>query len=212
MKQPPVEPDLPCSAAAERNREPILAVLRALLPPVGSALEIASGTGQHAAHFAAALPGWHWQPTDLRSDGFATIAAWARRAGAGNVAPARRLDVLDADWPSEGPAFDRPFDLVYCANLLHISPPECTPALMRGAARHLGPDGLLVTYGPYLEADVPTAASNLAFDAELRRRDARCGLRHLDDVRRHARAHGLALRARHALPANNLLLVFARKA
>ncbi len=210
MTAPQAGSDLPHSAAAERNRAPILAVLRTLLAPTGRALEIASGTGQHAAHFAAALPGWHWQPTDLRDNGFDAIAARAAQADASNVAPARRLDVLDAQWPSDGPAFAESFDLVYCANLLHISPPECTPALMRGAARHLAPAGLLVTYGPYLEGEVPPTASNLAFDAELRRRDARWGLRQLDEVRRHAAASGLALRARHALPANNLLLVFAR--
>jgi SAM-dependent methyltransferase len=210
MTAPQAGSDLPHSAAAERNRAPILAVLRTLLAPTGRALEIASGTGQHAAHFAAALPGWHWQPTDLRDNGFDAIAARAAQADASNVAPARRLDVLDAQWPSDGPAFAESFDLVYCANLLHISPPECTPALMRGAARHLASAGLLVTYGPYLEGEVPTASSNLAFDAELRRRDARWGLRQLDEVRRHAATSGLALRARHALPANNLLLVFAR--
>lgn len=205
-------PALPYSAAAERNRAPILEVLGSLLAPSGRALEIACGTGQHAAHFGAALPGWRWQPTDRTQQHFAAVAAWAARAGAANVAPARRLDVLAPHWPADAPPFAQPFDLIYCANLLHISPPECTPALMLGAARHLAPAGLLVLYGPFLERDVPTAASNLAFDADLRRRDPRWGLRDLDEVRAHARTQGLALRARHALPANNLLLVFGRKA
>ena len=205
----PEEPPLPASAAAERNRAPILAVLRELLPPQGRALEIASGTGQHIAHFAAALPGWHWQPTDVRGDLFAAIAAHARRAHADNVAPARRLDVLDPAWPSEGAPFAQPFDLVYCANLLHISTPECGPALMRGAARHLAAGGLLVTYGPYLQTDVATAQSNLAFDAELRQRDPRWGIRHLESVQAQAAAAGLTLRQNHAMPANNRLLVFA---
>ena len=167
--KPPDPAALPHSPAAERNRAPILAVLRALLAPGGRALEIASGTGQHAAHFAAALPGWRWQPTDVAAECFGAITGWAARAGAANVAPPRRLDVRDAPWPSEGAPFSEPFDLIYSANLLHISPPECGPALMQGAARHLAPGGLLVTYGPYLEDGVPTAPGNLAFDQDLPR-------------------------------------------
>lgn len=196
---------LPHSPAAERNQAPILAVLRGLLPAAGRALEIASGTGQHLAHFAAALPGWQWQPSDAGDALFGTIAA--RAAALPNVAAPRRLDVRDACWPSDGPAFTERFDLVFCANLLHISPWDCTPALLHGTARHLAPCGQLVVYGPFIEAEVPTAPSNLAFDADLRRRDAAWGLRHLDEVRRAARAAGLELAQRHALAANNLLLV-----
>lgn len=203
-------PDLPCSPAAERNREPILTVLRTLLPERGRALEIASGTGQHAAHFAAALPGWHWQPTDVTSEHFATIAGWAAQAGAAKVLPARRLDVCDESWPSDGAAFEAPFDLIFCANLLHISPWASCAGLMRGAARHLAPHGWLVTYGPYLEDEVPTAPSNLAFDADLRARNPAWGIRHLTDVDREAAAAGLVRRELHALPANNLLLGFQR--
>jgi len=199
---------LPRSAAAERNRDPILTVLRTLLAPSGQALEIASGTGQHAAHFASALPGWTWQPSDRTDAGFAAIRGWAEQTGAANVLPPRRLDVLDADWPSDGAPFaSGAFDLVYVANLLHISPWSSCAALMRGAARHLAPGGALVIYGPFIEADVPTAPSNLAFDADLRQRDPAWGLRRLQDVRHAAQAAGLALSARHALPANNLLLV-----
>ena len=200
---------LPHSPAAERNQQPILAVLRTLLAPGGRALEVASGTGQHAAHFAAALPGWRWQPTDLDDHSFDAIHGWVVQLGAGNVAPARRLDVRDARWPSDGAAFSEPFDLIYSANLLHISPWACCAGLMQGAARHLAPQGQLVVYGPFVEAAVPTAPSNLAFDADLRRRDAAWGLRALDDVVREARAAGLALTQRHALPANNLLLAFS---
>jgi len=202
---------LPHSPAAERNRAPILARLQALLPPAGRALEIASGTGQHAAHFAAALPGWAWQPTDADDALFSTIAGWSRAAGASNVLPPRRLDVREGDWPSDGgPRFGTPFDLVFAANLLHISPWACCTGLMQGAARHLSPAGLLVTYGPYLEDDVPTAPGNLAFDADLRARDPAWGLRRLADVAQEAGRAGLALRERHAMPANNLLLVFSR--
>lgn len=203
-------PPLAHSAAAERNQAPILAVLQTLLPPQGAALEIASGTGQHAAHFAAALPGWTWQPTDLHDQHFGAIPGWAAQAGARNVLPPRRLDVRAADWPADGPAFSAPFDLVYCANMLHIAPWACCAALMQGATRHLAPGGRLVTYGPYLEDGVPTAPSNLAFDASLRAQDADWGIRRLADVARTAADAGLRLAARHALPANNLLLVWTR--
>src|SRR6478672_6611142 len=169
------------SAAAQRNREPILACLRGLLGDHGRALEIASGTGQHAAHFAAALPGWTWQPTDLARTHFDSIAGWAATAGAGNVRTPLRLDVLQPAWPSEGAPFEDEFDLIYCANMLHIAPWACCAALMRGAARHLAPGGMLVTYGPYLEEGVPTAEGNRAFDASLRAQDAAWGIRRLDD-------------------------------
>lgn len=202
---------LPHSPAAERNREPILARLRALLPPTGQALEIASGTGQHAAYFAAALPGWTWLPTDLNDTHFGTFTGWAHEAGAANVLRPRRLDAQATRWPSEGePPFDAPFDLIFAANLLHISPWAVTPGLMQGAARHLAPGGRLVTYGPYLEDDIPTAPSNLAFDADLRARQPAWGIRRLADVVTEAHRAGLALHQRHALPANNLLLVFGR--
>ena len=198
------------SPAAERNQAPILATLKALLPVQGSALEIASGTGQHAAHFAAALPGWHWQPTDLQDTHFAAIATWAARAGARNVLPAQVLDVCAAAWPSAGASFSsHRFDLIYCANLLHIAPWACCPALMRGAARYLAHGGRLVTYGPYLEDATPTAPGNQSFDASLRAQDARWGIRRIEDVQAAAQDAGLVLAARHAMPANNLLLVWA---
>ena len=203
-------PQLAHSPAAERNRAPILAQLRALLPARGAALEIASGTGQHAAHFAAALPGWTWQPTDRESTHFDSITGWALQEGAGNVLPPRRLDVLHSHWPSVGPAFGAPFDLIYCANMLHIAPWACCAGLMQGAARHLAPHGVLVTYGPYLEDGVPTAPGNIAFDASLRAQDPGWGIRRLEDVAAQAAGAGLRLAARHALPANNLLLVWSR--
>ena len=206
------DPDLPHSPAAERNQGPILAQLQALLGPAGRALEVASGTGQHAAHFAAALPGWQWQPTDRQATHFGAITGWAAHRGAANVLPPRRLDVLHSPWPDEGPAFGAEFDLVYCANMLHIAPWACCAALMQGAARHLAPGGRLVTYGPYLEDGVPTAPSNAAFDASLRAQDSAWGLRRLEDVAATAAAAGLALLQRHALPAHNLLLVWGRAA
>jgi SAM-dependent methyltransferase len=201
-------PQLQHSPAAERNQAPILAQLQALLAPAGAALEIASGTGQHAAHFAAALPGWTWQPTDQHATHFGSISGWAAQVGARNVSAPLRLDVLQSPWPSEGPAFGAAFDLIYCANMLHIAPWACCAGLMHGTARHLAPGGHLVTYGPYLEDGVPTAPGNLSFDASLRAQDANWGIRRIEDVAAVAAEAGLQLAARHALPANNLLLVW----
>lgn len=203
---------LPHSPASERNQAPILAVLRGLLPDTGAALEIASGTGQHAAFFGAALPGWSWQPTDLKDELFFAIAGWALQEGAANVRPAARLDVRAGTWPDGGDApFAQPlFDLVYCANMLHIAPWACCAGLMQGAARHLAPDGRLVTYGPYIEDGVPTSPGNAAFDATLRAQDPGWGIRQRADVEREAAAAGLHLAERHAMPANNLLLVWQR--
>lgn len=198
------------SAPADRNKQPILDVLRTLLPARGTALEIASGTGQHAAWFAAALPDWTWQPTEVDASALPAIAAWTSQAGLANVRPPLLLDVTAPQWPAQGPAFAEPFDAIYCANMLHISPWAACAGLMQGSSRYLAPNGVLVTYGPYLEEDVPTAPSNLAFDESLRARDPAWGLRRLEDVTREAQRAGLALRERHAMPANNLLLVFAR--
>ena len=198
------------SPAAERNSAAILEQLRALIGSTGEALEIASGTGQHGAAFAAALPGWHWQPSDWQADAFDSITAWAKQSGASNVRTPVLLDVRAASWPAHGPSFGHPFDLIYCANMLHIAPWECCAGLMQGAARHLAPEGLLVTYGPYLEDGVPTAASNLAFDDSLRERNPAWGLRALATVQEQAQSAGLQLRERRAMPANNLLLVFGR--
>ena len=115
------------------------------------------------------------------------------------------LDVLDADWPAP-----QAVDAIYCANMIHIAPWACTAGLMQGAARHLAPQGLLLTYGPYLEDDVPTAPSNAAFDADLRARNADWGIRRLADVAAQAAAAGFTLRERVAMPANNLLLAWSR--
>ena len=192
------------SAPAERNREPIATELRRLLPAHGIALEIASGTGQHAAHFAAALPGWRWQPSDGDARSLASIAAWCE--GVPNVLPPVELDVLSDAWPGVPASVNA----VFCANMLHISPWATCPALMQGAARHLSERGLLVLYGPCVVDGEPTAPSNQAFDADLRARDPAWGLRRLADVAAQAQAVGLELRERVSMPANNLLLVFAR--
>jgi hypothetical protein len=209
------------SPAAERNRQPILDILRRVLPPSGRALEIASGGGQHVSWFARHLPGWTWQPTDYAATSLPSIAAWSvldeddlaesRAASAGvgplpNVLPPLQLDVCAPTWPVDGL-----FDAITCANMIHASPPQTLPGLMQGAGRHLAPAGLLVTYGPYILDDEPLAASNVEFDAWLKTRDPSWGIRRLADVLAHARDAGLRLRERVAMPANNLMLVLERE-
>jgi SAM-dependent methyltransferase len=192
--------------AAERNRGPILDVLRRVLPARGTVLEIASGTGQHVAHFAAALPGLTWQPSDRDDEGFASIVAWCTHEGAASALPPVVLDVTHEAWPVAT------VDAIVCANMIHIAPWEACLGLLRGAGRHLADDGVLVLYGPYKVGGVHTAPSNAAFDADLRARDPRWGVRDLDDVAAVARENGLALAERVAMPANNQTVVFRRTA
>ena len=198
--------DLPFSPAADRNKQPILDALRQLLPPSASVLEIASGTGQHAHHFARSYAGWVWQPTDA-TDNAALQAIDERCRGLVNVLPARRLDVLQQPW-SLGPAMRSAYSAVYCANMLHIAPWSTCPALMKGAAGHLIAGGLLLLYGPFRIDGAPTAPGNEAFDAALKARNPEWGLRALAAVEREAATQGLVLQEVVALPANNLLLVF----
>jgi SAM-dependent methyltransferase len=195
---------LPFSPAAERNAPFILSHLKLWLPKGARVLELASGTGQHAAHFAAARPDWHWQPSELAADALATIAA--RCQGVANVAPPLQLDVMEQPWPVPEAAFDA----VYSANLVHIAPWPVTTAMMLGAARGLGAKGQLLTYGPFKVPGQPLAPSNAAFDADLRQRNPDWGLRELTDVQAAAEAAGLHLAEGVALPANNLLLRWVR--
>lgn len=181
-----------------------------MLPARGAALEIASGTGQHVAWFAAGLPQWTWQPTEADAQALADIADRVIRAGLLNVFPPLQLDVTEFPWPRADRPFAQPFDAIFCANMLHIAPWAACVALMQGSGRHLAPGGVLVTYGPYLEDAVATAPSNLAFDRSLRSRNQTWGIRRLEDVRAEATRVGLELQARHAMPANNLLLVFGK--
>lgn len=192
--------------ATERNRGPILDVLRRVLPSEGLVLEIASGTGQHAAFFAEALSGVVWQPTDPDPDARASIDAWREHAGLANLRPALALDVTREPWPVERA------EAVVCINMIHISPWECTEALMRHAARLLPEQtGVLFTYGPYKRGGGHTAPSNEAFDESLRMRDPSWGIRDVDDVAEAASRHGLELDEIHEMPANNLSLVFLRR-
>jgi SAM-dependent methyltransferase len=196
------------SPAAERNQQPILHTLQRWLPARGQALEIASGTGQHVAFFATHMPGWQWQPTDVDCQGFDSIAAWCAQAGVSNVQTPRLLDVQAPRWPSAGAPFHQPFDVIFCANMLHISHWATCAALMQGAAHHLAPQGQLILYGPYLEANVPTSPGNLAFDDSLRQRNPAWGLRSLDDVLEQAALAEMRLTQRLDMPAHNLLLAF----
>ena len=194
------------SPATARNTAPILTVLRAHLPAKGRVLEIASGAGEHAVACAGALPGLEWIPSDPSAEARTSIAAWAARARLPNLRPPVALDMTDeATWPGE------PAEAMVCINMVHISPWTATEGLMRLAGKTLRrPGGLLVLYGPYLEAEVETAPSNLAFDESLKRRDPAWGLRDRDAVVAAAKAEGLAFTRRIAMPANNLILLFRR--
>jgi hypothetical protein len=191
--------------ATGRNREPILAILREALPARGTVLEIASGTGEHAIHFARALPGLVWQPSDPDPMAIASIRAWAETARLPNLRPPLVLDAAAADWPIDAA------DAILCINMVHISPWEATAGLLANGAKRLPAGAPLVLYGPYFQQGVETAASNLAFDEDLRRRDGRWGLRRLEEVVALAESHGFDRDAVHPMPANNLTLVLRKR-
>lgn len=193
--------------ATGRNRDPILAVLERILAPVAGAdvLEIASGSGQHVVHFAARLPGLNFQPSDPDPANRASIAAWIAETGLRNVRAPVALDVTAQDW-----SVAQPVAAILCINMIHISPWAATLGLMRGAARLLASGAPLYLYGPYMRAGRHTAPSNAAFDADLRARDPRWGVRELETVSEVAREHGLALDEVVEMPANNLSVVLRR--
>jgi SAM-dependent methyltransferase len=190
------------AAATERNREPILEVLRRTLPARGLVLEIASGTGQHAAFFACALPDLRWQPSDASAAHLDSIRAWSAASGADNIAPAVLLDVERQPWPVSHA------DAVVNINMIHIAPWSATEALFEGAARILAPRGVLFLYGPFKRDGRHTAESNQRFDERLRAEDPRWGVRDLADVERVAKAAGFGAAEVVPMPANNLSLVF----
>ena len=191
--------------AAERNAGPILDVLRGALPEHGTVLEIASGTGQHAVHFAAALSGIIWQPSDVDARARASIAAWRAHSGLANLREPIDLDVCREPWPIEA------VDAIVCINMIHISPWEAAQALMKGAGARIAPGGSLVLYGPYRRGGAHTAPSNEAFDADLRSRDPAWGVRDMEEVEALAQAQGFACEARVAMPANNFSLMFRKR-
>jgi len=190
------------AAATERNREPILEVLRRTLPASGIVLEIASGTGQHVAFFASALPALRWQPSDVSPVHLDSIRAWSAASGADNIAPAVLLDVERQPWPISHA------EAVVNINMIHIAPWSATEALFEGAARILAPRGALFLYGPFKRDGQHTAESNQRFDERLRAEDPRWGVRDLTDVERVAKAAGFGAAEVVAMPANNLSLVF----
>ncbi len=192
--------------ATARNAVPILAVLREVLPASGTVLEIASGTGEHAVHFARALPHLTWQPSDPSPDARASIAAWISAEGTANLLPPLELDAAAPAWPISAA------DAIVCINMVHISPWEATEGLLQRAARLLPFGGPLVLYGPYHRNDRPLEPSNAAFDADLRRRNPEWGLRRLEEVIDLAERHRLALDRVVEMPANNLTLVLRKHA
>lgn len=189
--------------ATARNREPILEILRGVLPATGTLLEIAAGTGEHAVFFAAAFPNLQWQPTDGSADSLPSIAAWCE--GAENILPPIVLDASAPTWP-----LDR-CDAILCINMIHISPFEATEGLMRGAGARLPSGAPLVTYGPYKIEGAHTAPSNASFDESLRARDPSWGVRDMAELETIAARSGLVLAERHAMPANNFTLVWRRQ-
>lgn len=190
--------------APERNKAPILQVLQRVLPVRGTVLEIASGTGQHIVHFAAALPGITWQPSDPEPDHRRSIQARIAAAGPANVAMPLALDVRERPWPVQD------IDAVLCINMIHIAPWDAALALLSEAGRLLPAGGVLYLYGPYRRDGRDTAPSNAAFDADLRLRNPEWGVRNLEDVQREAADSGLLLHEIVEMPANNLSVIFRR--
>jgi hypothetical protein len=190
--------------AALRNREPIAEVLGEWLPERGLVLEIASGTGEHAVHFAQRFPGLDWQPSDIHADALRSVDGWRSAAGATNIRPPVLLDAASPDWPIARA------DAVLSINMVHISPWASALGLIEGAARLLPRGGPLILYGPWLKADIPTAPSNLEFDANLKARDPEWGLRSVELFAAAADAKGLTLEQTRTMPANNLMLLFRR--
>ena len=195
--------------ATGRNAGPILEVLQRCLPARGRVLEVASGTGEHALRFAAALPALVFQPSDPDPVSLASIEAWRAHSGTANLLPPLRLDVERHPWPLEAAA---PPDAILCINMIHIAPWSACLALLEGAAQWLAPGAPLVLYGPYRVGGAHTAPSNEDFDASLRARDPSWGVRELESVSSEAAARGFARESVVPMPANNFTLVFRREA
>lgn len=191
--------------ATQRNRDAILAVLKRHLPARGLVLELASGSGEHVVYFAGALPGLEFQPSDPDEASRASIDAWVAGAGYANLRRAIALDAA-ASWPIDTA------DAVLCINMIHIAPWRAACGLMEGAARILAPGGVLYLYGPYRREGRHTAPSNAAFDLDLRARNPEWGVRDLEAVAALAAASGFAQPLVEPMPANNLSLIFRRRA
>lgn len=194
--------------SADRNKDVILETLLPLLPPSdksGTCLEVASGTGQHVAHFARATPHLTWQPTEMVDDSFPSISSWCD--GLTNVAAPCIVDAASPPW--EGIPIPS-FDAVYAANICHISPWDATAGLLRGAAQCLKPGGILAIYGPFKVGGEFTTESNANFHASLQSRDPRWGYRDVSQLTEIGAECGLVFEQRIDMPANNFMLVFRR--
>ncbi len=192
------------SPSAERNREPIAEVLSQVLPQSGLVLEVGSGTGEHAIHFARVMPHLTWQPSEQDKDCLHSISAWTAVEAQANVRQPLYLDVTDAQWPIAAA------DVIVCINMIHIAPWSVAQALLRGASHILPPGGLLCLYGPYRVAGKHTSASNRAFDAQLRAMNSEWGIRDLDATANEARTFNIELARTFHMPANNLVAVFQK--
>lgn len=190
--------------ATARNSGPIAAVLESELPPSGTVLEIASGSGEHAVFFARRFPHLSWQPSDREPDALASIAAWREEGHTANLLPPIELDASSPPWPIERA------DAVVCVNMVHISEWAATEGLFRGCAKLLPRGAPLILYGPYIEDDVEPAPSNLAFDRSLKERNPEWGLRNLADMDRLADQRGFSRTRRVEMPANNLVLIYRK--
>jgi hypothetical protein len=190
--------------AALRNREPIAEALSEWLPERGLVLEIASGTGEHAAFFAERFPALDWQPSDVHPDALTSIAAWREASALPNLRPPLVLDAASADWPLSA------VDAVLSINMVHISPWASALGLLDGAATILPSGAPLILYGPWLKDDIPTAPSNLDFDADLKRRDPSWGLRRVEEFAAAAAPRGFTPEAFRPMPANNLMMLWRK--
>jgi Protein of unknown function (DUF938) len=190
--------------ATLRNRDVIAEALGRILPDHGTVLEIASGTGEHLAHFAEIFPNIDWQPSDYDEAGLISIDAWSVDAGLPNILSPMRIDAAAADWPI-GRA-----DAILCINMIHISPWQAAIGLMAGAGRILTAGALLYLYGPFRQHGVILAEGNASFDASLKERDSDWGLRYVEDVAALADQAGLRLETIEPMPSNNLSLVFRK--
>ncbi len=190
--------------ATLRNRDAIAAALADWLPASGTVLEVASGSGEHAVHFAAAFPKLDWQPSDPDPAALASIAAWSAEAGLPNIAAPLHLDASAPDWPLGH------VDALLCINMVHISPWAATVGLFTQGSKLLKKGAPLILYGPFFRRDHPTAPSNVAFDESLRARNAEWGVRWLEDVTELAEAKGIELAQVREMPANNLMVLYRR--
>ena len=204
--------------ATQRNREPILEVLERILPPTGTVLEVASGTGEHAVFFAPRLQPRQWLPSDVSLNALESIVAWGENSECSNLHPPVKLDASASRWTIEtkdAPQWvvallkNEPLSAIASINMIHISPWESCLGLMAGAGRLLPAGGKLYLYGPFRQGGKHTAPSNEAFDESLRSQNPAWGVRNLEDVVAVAKQHHLTLQETVAMPANNLSVIFS---